>query len=218
MILREIKAREMQCIIFVQFLIFSSDFCLIQKIYDMHRLLGNFRPLLTILRYYWPFGSFWANIGHFGSFWANIGNIISFWLCCSGLSHHYFSTLLDKIYHFPLFSAGRFVFHLYSLLMKRTEEMCCWRHAPGALHLWEHGLADFSTLALKYFSTFAFHFYLSSTTWAINYILEGMHTWKYGFARSVQLHWNILFVFWQSTILFKACACGSMGLPGPSTD
>ena len=163
----------------------------------------------VIFGLYWPFWDIIGHSDHFELILAISGHfelilVISSLSDCAvlgHLSHHYISTLFNKIYHFPLFSAGRFVFHLYSLLMKKTEEgMCCWRHSPGALHLWEHGLADFSTSALKYFSTFAFHFYLSSTTWAINFILEGMHTWKYGFARSVQLHWNVLFVFWQVAI------------------
>ena len=179
------------------------------------QIFVSFRQFMICIGYrvifglYWPF---WDIIGHSGNFElisAISGHfelilVISSLSDCAvlgHLSHHFFSTFFNKIYNFPLFSAGRFVFHLYSLLMKRREEgMCCWRHSPGALHLWEHGLADFSTSALKYFSTFAFYLYLWSTTWPFNYILEGMHTWKYGFARSVQLHWNVLFVFWQVAI------------------
>ena len=185
------------------------------------QIFVSFRQFMICIGYrvifglYWPFWDIIGHSGHFELISAISGHFelilvissLSDSAVLGHLSHHYFSTLFDKIYNFPPF----FSIHFW---WKEQRRGC----VVGDMHLWEHGLADFSTLALKYFSTFAFYLYLWSTSWPFNYILEGMHRWKCGFARSVQLHWNILFVFWQSTILFKACACGSMGLPGPSTD
>ena len=128
------KSRQRKCNV-------SYSFSLLYLV----QIFVSFRQFMICIGYwvifglYWPFWDIIGHSDHFELILAISGHfelilVISSLSDCAvlgHLSHHFFSTFFNKIYNFPLFSAGRFVFHLYSLLMKRREEgMCCWRHAP----------------------------------------------------------------------------------------